>query len=81
LVLVGAMILSSGEIEGIQFQSMVIPSLLLMVIIIGIYYYRFGSYKHPSFVLLMLSLVPLLFVEWIGDNETLRSLAHVIFKS
>lgn len=81
LLLIGAMILGLGEGESIRFIDMILPSALLMLLIIGIYYYRFGSLRHPSFILLMISLLPLVFVGWIGDNETLRSLANAIFKS
>lgn len=81
LLLIGAMMVGLGEGGGIQFIEMVLPTTLLMLLIIGIYYYRFGSFRHPSFILLILSLLPLAFVGWIGDNETLRSLADVIFKS
>ena len=47
---------------------------------VGIYYYRFGSFRRPSFILLMLTLASFFLGGWVGDNETLRSLAHVIFK-
>ena len=81
LITTVAIIINSGDIEGIQFMDMILPSGFLMLVIIGIYYYRFGSFRHPSFVLLMLSLASFFLAEWVGDNETLRSLAHVIFKS
>lgn len=80
LLLIGSITLNAGEIEGIQFQTLVIPSLILMLAMISIYYYRFGSFKHPSFVLLILSQLAMLLVGWIGDNETLRTLTHIIFK-
>ncbi len=81
LITTVAIIMNSGEIEGIQFMDMILPSGLLMLVTIGIYYYRFGSFRHPSFVLLMLSLATFFLAESVGDNETLRNLAHVIFKS
>jgi len=80
LLLIATITLNAGEIEGIQFQTLVIPSLILMLVIIGVYFYRFGSFKHPSFILLILSQLAMLLVGWVGDNETLRTLAHIIFK-
>ncbi len=65
---------------GIRFIDMVVPTVVLMLLIVGVYYYRFGSFRHPSFVLVILSVLSFLLVGWVGDNETLRSLAHIIFK-
>jgi hypothetical protein len=79
LLLVGAMMIRPDA--GIRFIDLVVPTVVLMLLMIGIYYYRFGSFRHPSFVLLILSVASFLLVGWVGDNETLRSLAHVIFKS
>ena len=81
LILVVAIILNSGETDGISFMDMILPSTILMLVMIMVYYYRFGSFRHPSFVLLMLTLASYFLAVWVGDNETLRSLAHVIFKS
>jgi hypothetical protein len=80
LITTVAIVMNSGNIEGIQFMNMILPSGFLMLVMIGIYYYRFGSFRHPSFLLLMLSLASFFLAGWVGDNETLRSLAHAIFK-
>lgn len=81
LILVVAIIMNSGGTDGISFMDMILPSTILMLVMIMVYYYRFGSFRHPSFVLLMLTLASYFLAGWVGDNETLRSLAHVIFKS
>lgn len=78
LLLIGTMILKPDE--GVRFIDLVLPTVILMLLMIGVYYYRFGSFRHPSFVLLILSAASFLLVGWVGDNEMLRSLAHVIFK-
>ena len=78
MLLVGAMMIRPDA--GIRFIDLVVPTVVLMVLMIGVYYYRFGSFRHPSFVLLILSVSSFLLVGWVGDNEMLRSLAHVIFK-
>jgi hypothetical protein len=78
LLLIGSMTLKPDA--GIGFIDLVLPTVILMVLMIGVYYYRFGNFRHPSFVLLILSVASFLLVGWVGDNETLRSLAHVIFK-
>ena len=79
MLLVGAMMIRPDA--GIRFIDLVVPTVILMLLMVGVYYYRFGSFRHPSFVLLILSVASFLLVGWVGDNETLRSLAHVIFKS
>lgn len=81
LILVAAITMNAGETDGISFMDMIFPTILLMLPMIGIYYYRFGSFRHPSFFLLMLTLASFFLAGWVGDNEKLRSLAHVVFKS
>jgi hypothetical protein len=54
--------------------------MVAMVLIIVVYYRRFGSFRHPSFWLLMAAHATYLFVVPIGNNETVRSVLPQIFK-
>ena len=51
-----------------------------MAVLIVVYYYRFGSFRHPSFWLLMAAHALFLFVVPIGDSEAVRDVLPVIFK-
>ena len=77
---IGAVILNNGSMEGISGVKMAIPSMIVMFVLIIIFYYKFGSFKHLSFKLLVISHLPYLFVKQIGDNEFIRNLLTNIFK-
>lgn len=69
-----------GNMEGISLVSLAVPSMIVMVLLITIYYYKFGSFRHPSFRLLIACHLPYLFVVPVGDNETVRGVLSAIFK-
>ena len=76
----GAIVLNKGNMEGITMVKMAIPTMIVMIALIVTYYYKYGSFKHISFKLLVICQIPFLFVEWIGDNEYIRSVVAAIFK-
>ncbi len=77
---IGAVILNNGNMEGISGAKMAILAMIVMFVLIIIFYYKYGSFKHLSFKLLVIAHLPFLFVEWIGDNEFIRNLLTAIFK-
>lgn len=77
---IGAIFLNKGNIEGITLTGMALPSMMVMLVLIIIFYYKYGSLKHLSFKLLVVAHIPFLFVEWIGDNVFIRDLLTSIFK-
>ncbi len=78
---IGAIFMNKGSIEGITLIGMALPSMMIMLILIVIFYYKYGSFKHVSFTLLIIGHIPYLFIKWIGDNEFIRSLITAIFKA
>lgn len=79
LGIVGILI-NHGNMEGITFLKLAIPTLISMMALIIFYYYKYGSFKHPSFVLLVICHIPFLFAAPIGNNEFMRNLLTAIFK-
>lgn len=77
---IAAIVANQGNMAGISLVKLAVPSMLAMMAIIAIYYRKFGSFRHPSFWLLMACHLPYLFVERIGDNETIRGVLAAIFK-
>lgn len=77
---IGAIFLNEGNMEGITMVKMSIPTMIVMIALIVTFYYKYGSFKHPSFKLLVICHIPFLFVGWIGDNEFIRNVASAIFK-
>lgn len=78
---IGAIFLNEGNMEGIMMVELAFPTMIVMIALIVIYYYKFGSFKHLSFKLLVISHLSFLSIEWVGDNEFIRDLITVIFKS
>lgn len=78
---IGAIILNEGSIEGITMVKMSLPTMIVMAALIVTYYYKYGSFKHLSFKLLILCHIPFLFVEAIGNNEFMRNFLTAIFKA
>lgn len=77
---VGAIFLNKGSMEGITMVKMSIPAMTVMLALIVIFYFKFGSFKHLSFKLLVICQLSFLFVEQVGDNEFIRDLLTSIFK-
>ena len=51
-----------------------------MMALIVLYYWKYGSFKHASFWLLLICQLPSLFVEQVGENPSFRHMASIIFK-
>lgn len=77
---IGAVIINKGNTEGITLTGMSLPTLIVVIALIIIFYYKYGSFKHPSFKLLVICHIPYLFTEWIGNKEFVRNVATAIFK-
>lgn len=77
---IAAIFINKGNTDGIMMVNMAIPTMIVMLTLIFIFYYKFGSFKHLSFKLLIISQLLDLFVKQIGDNEFIRNLLSTIFK-
>ena len=76
----GVIIAHEGNMEGITLVKLAMPSMAVMMSLIVFYYYKYGSFKHTSFWLLIACHIPYMFVERVGDNESIRNVLSVIFK-
>jgi hypothetical protein len=77
LVLITA---NKGNMEGITLTGLAAPAMAVMLVLIVVFYRKFGSFRHPSFALLVACHIPYLFVEPIGNNESMRRVLAMIFK-
>jgi hypothetical protein len=77
---IATIVAHQGNMAGISLVKLAVPSMLAMMALVVVYYRKFGSFRHPSFWLLMAAHAAYLFVVPIGDNETIRSILPVIFK-
>lgn len=71
---------NKGNMEGISLEKLAIPTMIVMIALIVFFYYKYGSFMHLSFKLLVLSHIPYIFVEQIGNNEYFRNIVTAIFK-
>jgi hypothetical protein len=71
---------NQGNMEGISLVRLAVPSVAVMMLLIVLYYWKYGSFRHVSFPMLVASHLPYLFVERIGDDPTFRNVVSVIFK-
>lgn len=78
---IAAIMLNKGNMEGITMVKMALPTTIVTLALIAILYYKFGSFRHLSFKLLVICHISFLFVEAIGDNETIRNLLTIILKA
>jgi hypothetical protein len=69
-----------GDMAGISLVKLATPSMLVMMLLIALFYRRFGSFRHPSFLLLMAAHLTYLLVVPIGDSPAVRSILPLIFK-
>lgn len=69
-----------GNMEGVSLEGLAVPTMIVMLLMIVFYYYKFGSFRHLSFKLLVLAHIPYIFVTQVGNNETFRSIVTAIFK-
>lgn len=77
---IGAIMINQGNMEGITMVNMALPTTLVMLALVTVFYYKFGSFKHLSFTLLVACHVSFLFVEPVGDSETVRNILTTILK-
>lgn len=77
---IGMIIANKGNMDGISLVMLSVPSTLVMIAIIAFYFRKFGSFRHPAFWLLMVSHIPYLFVERIGNSPAVRSVLTEVFK-
>jgi len=69
-----------GNMEGVSLEKLAVPTMIAMIILIVFYYYKYGSFRHRSFWLLILAHIPYIFVTQIGNNETFQNIVTAIFK-
>jgi hypothetical protein len=77
---IAVIVANQGNLAGISLVKLAVPSMIAMMLIIAVFYRKFGSFRHPSFWLLMAAHFTYLFVVPVGDNEAIRSVLSVIFK-
>lgn len=77
---IGAIFLNEGSMEGIMMVQLAFPTMIVMFALILVFYFKFGSFKHLSFWLLIFSHLSFLLINWVGDNENIRDLITIIFK-
>lgn len=75
-----AITVNKGNMEGISLEKLAIPTAIVMLVLIVFYYYKYGSFRHLSFILSVISLIPSFFVTQIGNNEYFRNIVTAIFK-
>ena len=73
-------IANKGDMAGISLIALATPSMVVILALVTLYWYRFGSFRHPAFWLLVLAHLPYLFVVPIGDDEAVRAVLTAIFK-
>lgn len=69
-----------GDMAGISLVKLAVPSMLVMMLLITLFWRRFGSFRHPAFWLLMAAHLSYLLVVPLGDSDVVRSILPVIFK-
>ena len=77
---IAAIIANQGNLEGISLVKLAVPSMVAMIAIIGFFFHKFGSFRHPAFWLLIAAHLPYMFVVQVGDNPAVRSVLSAIFK-
>lgn len=77
---IASIVANQGDLTGISLVMLAVPSMIAMMALIVVYFWKFGSFRHPAFWLLMVAHLTYLFVVPIGDNEALRSMLSVIFR-
>lgn len=77
---IAAITINQGSTEGISLVGLSVPSFFVMISLIVFYFYKFGSFRHPAFLFLVVVHIPSLFVQQIGDNPAVRSALLAIFK-
>jgi hypothetical protein len=76
----GLIIANQGRMDGISLVGLSAPSFGVMVALITLYYWRFGSFRHPSYWWLLAAHLPFLLVVPLGDSAAVQSVLAAIFK-
>jgi hypothetical protein len=76
----GMIIANQGNMEGITLIGLTLPSVVVMLALITLFYWRFGSFRHPSYWWLLAAHIPYLFVVPLGDSAAVQSVLAAIFK-
>lgn len=71
---------NQGDMTGISLVGLTLPSMVAMLALITLYFWRFGSFRHPAFWLLVVSHVPYLFVVPLGTSQTVQAVLTAVFK-
>ncbi|HSD18128.1 MAG TPA: hypothetical protein VLC71_12835 [Thermomonas sp.] len=77
---IAAIIANQGNLDGISLVKLTVPSMLVMLSLVALYFRKFGSFRHPAFWLLVAAHLPYLLVDRIGNNEATRAVLTAIFK-
>jgi len=77
---IALIIANKGNMEGISLVGLAVPSMLVMLGLVTLYFWRFGSLRHPAFWLLVAAHLSYLFVVPVGDSEAVRAVLTAIFK-
>jgi hypothetical protein len=77
---IACIIANKGNMEGISLTALALPSMLVMLGLVTLYWSRFGSFRHPAFWLLVLAHLPYMFVVPIGNDEAVRAVLTATFK-
>lgn len=77
---IGWIVAHKGDMSGISLIALSVPSMLVMLALVVVYFHRFGSFRHPAFWLLVVAHLPYLFVVQLGNSEAVRAVLTAIFK-
>ena len=77
---IGWIVAHKGQLAGISLVAVSVPSMLVMLGLVVLYFHRFGSFRHPAFWLLVAAHLPFLAVVPLGDNPAVRAALTAIFQ-
>ena len=64
----------------VTFKIAAVPAMTISLLIASFYFYKFSSFKHPAYYVLLIANLPAFFVDAVGSNDTWRQMADAIFK-
>jgi hypothetical protein len=76
----GMIIAKQGNMAGISLVGLSVPSFVVMMGLITLYFWRFGSFRHPAYWWLLAAHLPFLFVVPLGGSEAVRAVLAAVFK-
>ena len=77
---IGMIMANKGDMTGISLIGVAVPSMLVMLALVTLYFWRFGSFRHPAFWLLVVVHLSYLFVVPIGNSEAVQAVLTAIFR-